>query len=276
MCRMKKILLLGAMLLLVVGCSSGEERVIKKVNAFNETIAEKLAKADSIAVLQEYRKEKMALFKDVQGWPNDRLQRFDSRMRKETAASQEKLNEALVSFHQRLKSDPANPVVVMETSSGPVTIELFEKLAPVTVKNFLSYVDENHYDGTIFHRVMPTFMIQGGGFGPGMKKEKTTHKPIVNESFNFVGNDRGTIAMARTEEPNSATAQFFINVVDNEGLNMIRAQDRVGYAVFGKVIDGMDVADKIREVKTHTVGPHENVPVEDVMIKSIRRVEKKK
>jgi peptidyl-prolyl cis-trans isomerase B (cyclophilin B) len=164
--------------------------------------------------------------------------------------------------------------------SGPnpvvLKVELFQDKAPITVDNMLQYVDTKFYDGTIFHRVIPTFMIQGGGFEPGMKREKPTAPPIRNEASNALRNERGTIAMARTGDPNSATAQFFINVKDNVDLDRLPGRaGREGYAVFGKVIDGMDVVDKIREVKTRTVGPHEDVPVNDVVIKSIRRVETK-
>jgi len=163
-----------------------------------------------------------------------------------------------------------NPVVVMSTSLGIIKIELYQDKAPITVKNFLRYVDEKHYDGTIFHRVIPDFMIQGGGFAPGMK-EKQTHDPINNEAGNGLANKRGTIAMARTNEPDSATAQFFINVVDNAGLDRAKARDKVGYAVFGRVIVGMDVADRIVGVDTGRRGGHENVPVQDVIIRSVRR-----
>ena len=167
-----------------------------------------------------------------------------------------------------------NPSVIIKTSSGTMKVELFEDKAPVTVKNFLGYVDDKFYDGTIFHRVIPNFMIQGGGFEPGMKQKKTK-AAIKNESGNGVANSRGTLAMARTSDPNSATAQFFINLKDNGFLDRANAQDGVGYAVFGKVIDGMDVVDKIAAVQTRTVGPFENVPAENVVIKSVRRAEKK-
>jgi cyclophilin family peptidyl-prolyl cis-trans isomerase len=168
-------------------------------------------------------------------------------------------------------SSGPNPVVVMETSMGKITIEPYQDKAPVTVDNFLRYVDGKFYDGTIFHRVIPDFMIQGGGFEPGMKREKPTFSPIRNESFNNLSNERGTIAMARTGRPDSATAQFFINVKNNKALDRAHAQDRVGYAVFGKVIEGMDVVDQIREVKTRKVGDHDDVPVKDVVIKTVRR-----
>jgi cyclophilin family peptidyl-prolyl cis-trans isomerase len=162
-------------------------------------------------------------------------------------------------------------VVVMETSMGTVKIELADADAPITVKNFLKYVDDKHYDGTIFHRVIKNFMIQGGGFTADMK-EKSGRPSITNESTNGLSNKRGTIAMARTNAPNSATDQFFINVVDNPDLDRARAQDRVGYCVFGKVIEGMDVVDKIKAVPTTTLSPQvKDVPVDPVVIKSIRR-----
>jgi peptidyl-prolyl cis-trans isomerase A (cyclophilin A) len=171
--------------------------------------------------------------------------------------------------HFALAADK-NPVVVIETSAGTIKVELLADKAPVTVKNFLGYVDDKFYDGTIFHRVIPNFMIQGGGFEPGMR-EKPTKAPIVNEASNGLANDRGTIAMARTSDPNSATAQFYINLKDNAGLNKERARDGVGYCVFGKVVDGMDVVDKIAQAQTGNRGPHQNVPAEDIVIKSIRK-----
>ncbi len=161
----------------------------------------------------------------------------------------------------------ANPVVVMETNMGTVKIELFEKEAPVTVKNFLAYVEDKHYDGLIFHRVIEDFMIQGGGFQPGMK-EKKTKEAIKNESSNGLSNLRGTLAMARTSEPDSATAQFFVNVKDNKFLD--GAKDKAGYAVFGRVIEGMDVVDKIKAVKTVSRMGFKDVPEDDVVIKTIR------
>jgi cyclophilin family peptidyl-prolyl cis-trans isomerase len=167
--------------------------------------------------------------------------------------------------------DGKNPRVVMETSHGKIVIELFPEKAPITVKNFLQYVDDKHYDGTIFHRVKPDFMIQGGGFEPGLN-EKKARAPIKNEASNNVSNERGTIAMARTNVADSATNQFFINVVDNKFLDRANAKDEVGYAVFGKVVDGMEVVDKIRRVKTDSQGGHDDVPVQDVVIQSVRRV----
>jgi cyclophilin family peptidyl-prolyl cis-trans isomerase len=159
-------------------------------------------------------------------------------------------------------------VVVMETSKGAIKIELFENKAPITVKNFLTYVDEKHFDGTVFHRVIPNFMIQGGGLDEKFN-EKKTRDPIKNESSNGLSNKRGTIAMARTNDPDSATSQFFINVVDNERLD--RSAANAGYCVFGKVIEGMDVVDAIRKVKTARTQVSEGQPVENVVIKSVRR-----
>jgi peptidyl-prolyl cis-trans isomerase B (cyclophilin B) len=155
--------------------------------------------------------------------------------------------------------------VIMETSQGSVAIDLDGDRAPVTVANFLSYVDDKFYDGTLFHRVIPTFMIQGGGFEPGMK-QKQTKPPIKNESGNGLSNKRGTIAMARTSDPDSATAQFYINVADNSP-----HLDSARYCVFGEVASGMDVIDKIKGVPTGQRGHHGDVPVEDVVIHSIRR-----
>lgn len=166
-----------------------------------------------------------------------------------------------------------DPVVIMKTSMGTIKIELDEQKAPITVKNFLGYVDDKFFDGTTFHRVIPNFMIQGGGFEPGMKQKKTK-EPIKNESANGLANKKGTLAMARTNVPDSATAQFFINLKDNDFLDKANAGDGVGYCVFGKVIDGMDVVDKIKAVKTGNKGGHQNVPVEDVIIESVRRADK--
>jgi cyclophilin family peptidyl-prolyl cis-trans isomerase len=162
----------------------------------------------------------------------------------------------------------ANPVVVMETNHGTIKIELFADKAPATVKNFLQYVEDKHYDGLIFHRVIETFMIQGGGFEPGMK-EKKTRDPIKNESNNGLSNLRGTIAMARTNVLDSATSQFYINVKDNKGLDGT-ADKASGYTVFGRVTEGMDVVDKIKAVKTGTKNGFDDVPEEDVVIKSVR------
>ncbi len=163
-----------------------------------------------------------------------------------------------------------NPIVIVETSKGSISIELFEKKAPVTVKNFLTYVNDGFYDNLIFHRVIPKFMIQGGGLNAEMK-EKATKSPIKNEAKKELPNRRGTVAMARTNVINSATSQFFINLVDNGSLNHRDNSTRgVGYAVFGKVIKGMDVVDKIGKVRTGSKRGMKDVPVEPVIIKSIR------
>jgi peptidyl-prolyl cis-trans isomerase B (cyclophilin B) len=161
-------------------------------------------------------------------------------------------------------------VVVMETSLGTIKLELDPAKAPLTVQNFLDYVDEGFYDGTVFHRIIPNFMIQGGGMEPGMR-QKRTKAAIKNESANGLANTRGTLAMARTSAPDSATAQFFINVTDNGFLDRAQARDGVGYCVFGRVIEGMDVVDKIKAVKTTNKAGHDDVPVTDVVINSARR-----
>lgn len=167
----------------------------------------------------------------------------------------------------------ANPVVVLDTSLGPITLELDQAKAPITVGNFLKYVDSGHYNGTIFHRVIPRFMIQGGGFGAEMR-EKPVGRPIQNEAGNGLRNRRGTLAMARTSDPDSATAQFFINLADNSFLDRAEAQDGFGYAVFGRVTGGMDVVDKMAGVSTGRRGPHEAVPAEPILITSARRAPK--
>ncbi|MHC4084515.1 MAG: peptidylprolyl isomerase [Planctomycetota bacterium] len=158
--------------------------------------------------------------------------------------------------------------VKLETSMGDMVIELNEEAAPVTVKNFLGYVEEGFYDGTIFHRVIPDFMIQGGGFTAEMTK-KETHAPIVNEASNGLKNERGTTAMARTNDPDSATAQFFINHADNDFLNYVD-NNNPGYAVFGKVVEGMEATDTIAAVDTTSQKGMDDVPVEPVVIKSAK------
>ncbi len=165
----------------------------------------------------------------------------------------------------------ANPIVVMETSMGTVEIELNEAKAPATVANFLKYVDDGFYNGTIFHRVIPTFMVQGGGMKPDMS-EKPTRAPIKNEAANGLLNEVGTLAMARTGDPHSATAQFFINVADNSFLNHRDTTTAgFGYAVFGKVIKGMHVVERIKLVKTGSRGGHSDVPMDVVTIKKMSR-----
>ncbi len=156
--------------------------------------------------------------------------------------------------------------VKLSTNYGDIVLELDAERAPETVKNFLSYVNAGHYDGTIFHRVISTFMIQGGGFEPGMK-QKPTQAPIKNEADNGLKNDLGTIAMARTQDPHSATAQFFINTTNNDFLNFRSpTPPGWGYCVFGKTVEGLDVIDKIRQVKTGKSGFHSDVPVQDIVI----------
>ena len=176
---------------------------------------------------------------------------------------------SLVMVSETMAAD-ANPKVEMETSKGKIVIELFPDKAPETVKNFLNYVETKYYDGTIFHRVIPNFMIQGGGFTTDMKR-KSAGAPIKNEADNGLKNERGTIAMARTGDPHSATAQFFINAVNNDFLNhKSKTQQGWGYVVFGKVITGMDVVDAISAVKTVTRGSYRDVPAETIEIRSAR------
>ncbi len=162
--------------------------------------------------------------------------------------------------------------VQLKTSRGDILVELDDAKAPATVKNFLSYVDSGHYDGTVFHRVIPGFMIQGGGFEPGMT-QKPTQPPVENESHNGLTNEKYTLAMARTSAPHSASSQFFINATSNGFLNKAQSQDGWGYAVFGKVVGGHDVVDAIEGVKTGRSGGHADVPVEDVVLLSATRVE---
>lgn len=158
--------------------------------------------------------------------------------------------------------------VKVDTNMGAFVIELNAKAAPKTVENFLAYVKSGFYKNTLFHRVIPNFMIQGGGFVMGME-EKDTRAPIALESRNGLSNVRGTIAMARTNDPNSATSQFFINVRDNRFLDANQTQDGNGYAVFGKVVSGMSTVDAIARVKTHSVGYYDDVPIRDVVIKNM-------
>ncbi|MDT3543707.1 peptidylprolyl isomerase A [Cronobacter sakazakii] len=160
-----------------------------------------------------------------------------------------------------------DPHVLLTTSAGNIELELNSQKAPATVKNFVDYVNSGFYNNTIFHRVIPGFMVQGGGFTADMQ-QKPTNAPVKNEADNGLPNARGTIAMARTAEKDSATSQFFINVADNAFLN--HGQRDFGYAVFGKVVKGMDVADKIAQVQTHDVGPYQNLPSKPVVILSAK------
>jgi cyclophilin family peptidyl-prolyl cis-trans isomerase len=168
---------------------------------------------------------------------------------------------------------PGNPVVVVSTTAGDITLELFKDRAPVSVQNFLQYVADGFYTGTTFHRVIPNFMIQGGGFEPGMI-EKGTRPPILNEATNGLSNVRGTVGMARTRALRSATSQFYINVADNRSKLDHRgyAPEDFGYAVFGRVLSGMEVVDRIAAAPTRTAGPHADVPVDDILIKGVKVV----
>ena len=176
---------------------------------------------------------------------------------------------ALALFSQQAAA-AGNPTAVLHTSKGDIQLELFAEQAPATVENFINYAKSGFYDGTIFHRVISHFMIQGGGFTSDMEK-KTTGEPIANEANNGLSNTRGTIAMARTNDPHSATSQFFINVQDNMNLDYTGQPGPAGwgYAVFGRVTGGMDVVDDIRFVETTRAGPYSDVPAEPVVIESV-------
>ncbi|HXR01167.1 MAG TPA: peptidylprolyl isomerase [Pseudomonas sp.] len=178
------------------------------------------------------------------------------------------LTAASLLFASSLMAAPA-PHVVMETTNGTIEIELNQDKAPISTQNFLKYVDSNFYSNTIFHRVIPGFMVQGGGFTQQMM-QKPTNDPIKNEADNGLHNVRGTIAMARTSDVNSATSQFFINVKDNDMLD--HGNRDFGYAVFGKVVKGMDVVDIIVNSQTATKGGMQNVPIDPILIKSVKRV----
>lgn len=160
-------------------------------------------------------------------------------------------------------------MIVLHTSAGDITLELDHEKAPVSAENFLNHAKSGHYDGTIFHRVINNFMIQGGGFEPGMR-QKESGDPIINEADNGLTNDAGTVAMARTGEPHSATAQFFINVADNAFLNHSGKNPQGwGYAVFGKITDGMDIVNSLKECETGSMMGHQDVPKEDIVINSV-------
>ncbi|MBT3880651.1 MAG: peptidyl-prolyl cis-trans isomerase [Candidatus Scalindua sp.] len=173
----------------------------------------------------------------------------------------------------QLNSADANPKVLMETSKGDITIELYEKEAPITVKNFLSYVSDGFYNNLIFHRVIPNFMIQGGGFDSEMN-QKPVKAPIKNEARRGLNNKRGTLAMARTNVINSATGQFFINLKSNDFLNhKDNSSSGFGYAVFGEVVEGMDVVDSIGKTRTHAFGMFRDVPIDHLFIKNMSVIE---
>jgi peptidyl-prolyl cis-trans isomerase B (cyclophilin B) len=176
-------------------------------------------------------------------------------------------------FTSQAQDKDKNPMVRMTTNYGTIEIEVLPEQAPLTAENFLRYVRDGFYDGVIFHRVVPNFVIQGGGMEPGMK-EKETRPPIKNEADNGLKNDRGSLSMARTNEPDSASSQFFINLKDNEFLDHTAKTPRGwGYAVFAKVVSGMDVVDKIAKVPTTNSGFHQDVPTEDVVIEKAEVVE---
>ncbi|MBN8440831.1 MAG: peptidyl-prolyl cis-trans isomerase [Thauera sp.] len=172
-----------------------------------------------------------------------------------------------------LSAIAANPMVELRTSKGDLVVELFADKAPKSAENFVRYVKDGHYNGTIFHRVIDGFMVQGGGFDAAMN-QKPTRAPIDNEAKNGLKNEPGTLAMARTADPHSASSQFFINLVPNTFLDY-PSRDGWGYAVFGKVVKGMDVVEKIAKVQTKNLGPHQNVPAEPVVIESARILEGK-
>lgn len=168
----------------------------------------------------------------------------------------------------------ANPRVLLSTTHGDITIELFEDAAPETVANFLAYVDEGFYEGTVFHRVIPGFMVQGGGLDSSLRDKPNKKAPVQNEACADAKNSRGSLAMARTADPHSATSQFFVNVADNPHLNhSAKTPHGYGYCVFGQVVDGMDVVEAIEKLPTGNRGPHSDVPKETVEITSAKRVE---
>lgn len=173
-------------------------------------------------------------------------------------------------------ADAANPKVLFDTAFGKFTVELYPEKAPKTVENFTKYVNDSFFDGLIYHRVIGNFMVQGGGFTPDMTQKTPTHGQIQNEADNGLKNKRGTLAMARTSDPHSASSQFFINVVDNEFLNHSgKTPQGWGYCVFGAVTEGMDVVDKIKAVKTGHKNGHGDVPLEPVVMKSVKMIEDK-
>ncbi|TRZ97189.1 MAG: peptidyl-prolyl cis-trans isomerase [Rhodocyclaceae bacterium] len=177
-------------------------------------------------------------------------------------------------FLVTITAHAANPQLELKTSQGALVIELYQDKAPRTVENFLQYAKDGFFNGTVFHRVIPGFMIQGGGFTPDMK-QKVPRAPIQNEAKNGLRNETGTLAMARTGDPHSATAQFFINLKDNSFLDY-PGRDGWGYAVFGKVVQGLDVVQKIATVPTANVGPHQNVPTTPILIESVKLLPAKK
>jgi len=175
------------------------------------------------------------------------------------------VSAAICLLAMSLSLQAQNPRVLLETNMGDLEIELFEKEAPITVANFLSYVKKGHYDGTIFHRIIPGFVVQGGGMEKSMK-ERPTDPPIKNEAGNGLKNEKMTLSMARTSIPNSATSQFYINLKYNQSLDRKYAQDGVGYCVFGKVVKGEDVVEKMATVRTASVSGHQDVPIDPITL----------
>jgi peptidyl-prolyl cis-trans isomerase B (cyclophilin B) len=177
-----------------------------------------------------------------------------------------------VKGQKAMTEETANPVVILETTMGNISVELDAKNAPNTTANFLEYVDDGYFADTTFHRVIPNFMIQGGGITADMRDKPSKRAPIKNEANNGLKNDRGTIAMARTSDPHSATSQFFINLKDNDFLNFrSESMQGWGYAVFGKVTDGMNIVDEIAKVRTGNKGGHQDVPAETITITGVKR-----
>lgn len=177
-----------------------------------------------------------------------------------------------VKGQKAMTEETANPVVILETTMGNISVELDAKNAPNTTANFLEYVDDGYFADTTFHRVIPNFMIQGGGITADMRDKPSKRAPIKNEANNGLKNDRGTLAMARTSDPHSATSQFFINLKDNDFLNFrSESMQGWGYAVFGKVTDGMNIVDEIARVRTGNKGGHQDVPVETITITGVKR-----
>ena len=227
----------------------------------------RVAEAEARAEQERMETEKQRAMEEA-----DRKAEMARKEAEEAAMEEARLAEAEREMQQETSAEEERYVnVVMETTYGSITIALDKEKAPVSVENFLSYVEDGGYDGTIFHRVIDGFMIQGGGFTPDMDR-KPTEAPIENEWRNGLSNDRGTIAMARTNDPNSATNQFFINVVDNGRLSQ-PISGGAGYAVFGKVVEGMDVVDAIKNVATGVRGGMGDVPLEPVVITSVKTAE---
>jgi len=227
---------------------------------------------NKLAEERQKLEEEKRLIAKKRNVPNDNFRIKDpSSSRDETVLSQA-MNKLKHWKNNKRKVNQSNSVVIMETSKGNITIKLYDKKAPVTVSNFLSYIEDGFYNNLVFHRVIPNFMIQGGGFDSEMN-QKPPKAPIKNEARRGLKNKRGTLAMARTNVINSATGQFFINLINNDFLNhKNNSSAGFGYAVFGEVIDGMDVVDSIGKTRTHAFGTFRDVPTKHIYIKNIRIV----